>query len=334
MPVSSVSRIALAATSALLVLAAFEGLARIFYDAPWYEQLEAEQDRSQRLNYRLNKMLLRDQLPSSPKLSKHRRILVLGDSFTFGLGLRDDETIFPRILERRLSQAPPLPGVERVDVLNAGRPGSLSADWLLLWDELHETFQPDLLLIVFFLRDGTLSWSNPQFFDRIREELVVRNRQSALYQASALYRVIRDGLDRRQLAAEYTRDFQDAYFGNEEQTAEWRRAQRNLRELRDRARASGASTGFVVYPVLAGLDDDYPFAAICELLVDFGEREGFATFSLLPTFMGRRGPELWVSPFDQHPNERAHAITAEALLPFVTKLLKQVESERPSSALP
>ena len=327
-------RLALAAASVLLVLAVAELAARALYSEPWYQQLAAEQHRSEHFDYRLGELLLRDRLPAGPKLQSQRRVLVLGDSFTFGLGLRDDEAIFPSLIERRLNAEPPLAGVSRIDVLNAGRPGSLTRHWLLLWDELQANFAPDALLIVFFLRDGTRLQSNPEFFDRIRNEVVARNRASTLYTRSYLYRVVRDGLDRRELGGEYTRDFQDAYFGDEEATAEWRAAQRNLIELRDRARARGTAVGFAVFPVLAGLDGDYAFSAICPLLIDFADREGIASLSLLPAFMGRRGPELWVSPFDQHPNEAAHEIAADALLPFVVQLLESEDRERQGAGLP
>jgi hypothetical protein len=42
---------------------------------------------------------------------------------------------------------------------------------------------------------------------------------------------------------------------------------------------------------------------------------------MLPDFQGQRGPELWVSTYDQHPNAQGHAIAARALLPFVRELL-------------
>lgn len=78
---------------------------------------------------------------------------------------------------------------------------------------------------------------------------------------------------------------------------------------------------FAVFPVLAGLDEDCPFRDICELLVEFAPSHDMPAHSLLPAFLGRHGPDLWVSSFGQHPNEEAHAIAAESLLPFVIGLL-------------
>ncbi len=77
--------------------------------------------------------------------------------------------------------------------------------------------------------------------------------------------------------------------------------------------------------MLAGLDEDYAFGAICELLERFALEQGMPVHNLLPSFLSRHGPDLWVSAFDQHPNEVAHAIVADSLLPFVTRLLAEVE---------
>ena len=38
---------------------------------------------------------------------------------------------------------------------------------------------------------------------------------------------------------------------------------------------------------------------------------------LLPAFAGHDGPELWVHPTNQHPNEAGHAIAGRALFEFL-----------------
>ena len=40
---------------------------------------------------------------------------------------------------------------------------------------------------------------------------------------------------------------------------------------------------------------------------------------LLAAFEGHDGPELWAHPSNQHPNERAHAIAADALAGFLLR---------------
>jgi len=94
-------------------------------------------------------------------------------------------------------------------------------------------------------------------------------------------------------------------------------------EIKKEAEALGARVGFVVYPILVDLAEgrDYPFQEICDLLEQFAVERGMPVLNLLPSVRGQKGPELWVSPLDQHPNEKAHAIAAEAVAPFVARLL-------------
>lgn len=307
-----------------------EAVARIRYTPPWYDKLLGEQLAAQAHPYRLNRQGLRG--PDYPpfKRAGERRVLILGDSFTFGLGVFDGEKVFPRILERRLNERRAA-GRGRVTVLNGGLPGTLTSHWLALWNRDAAAFDPDVVLIVFFLRDGTTLGSIPGFFEQIRDTIAQRNRRSSLYRWSFLYRTYRDVLDRNTISELYVREFQRAYFGDAAETSEWRSAQRNLMHLVSLAHQRGAVTGFVIFPILVELTDEYPFRDVCDLLEEFARDHDLPVLDLLPAFLGEKGPELWVSAYDQHPNEKAHAIAAEAMLGFVSDLLDQAEEDRPGA---
>lgn len=313
-------RLVLLAVGTLVGLVVCEGVARLLWQAPWYESLLSAQRQSETHSYTRNRWNLRDEEYDEPRPEGRARILMLGDSFTFGQGVYDDRAIFPALLEDALSARPEFAG--GVDILNGGLPGSLTDEWLRVFEATADAFDPDVLVIVFFLRDGTRTASVPEFFDRIRSEISARNQRSRAYRYSYLYRLYRDGLDREQVARHYTERFRAAYFGPEHQTAEWRRAQQNLITLRDRALARGMQVGFVVFPVLVELDADYPFADISRLIERFAVEQGFPTYNLLPDFLGRDAPDYWVSAFDQHPNARGHALVAEQLEPFLSELLR------------
>src|SRR4030095_6719537 len=139
-----------------------EGFARLTYNTPWYERLLGEQ--FAKIHPALHHYGLRAQKTSPLKPPDQRRILVLGDSFTYGEGVPDDKAVFPDLLEAGLNRDRPLPGVERYDVLNAGITGSLTRDWLGVWEEVTPEYKPDALLIVFFLRDGTRAGALARFF--------------------------------------------------------------------------------------------------------------------------------------------------------------------------
>ena len=56
-----------------------------------------------------------------------------------------------------------------------------------------------------------------------------------------------------------------------------------------------------------------PIPAFRKQVAAFGEKLGLHVLDLLPAFEGNDGPELWVHPQNQHPNEVAHRIAATAI---------------------
>ena len=75
------------------------------------------------------------------------RVLVLGDSFTYGVGVNDDQT-FSYLLEQRLSKTPLAPAV-----INAGNGGKGTDYALRFFETLGQTFRPDVTVLCFFAND-------------------------------------------------------------------------------------------------------------------------------------------------------------------------------------
>jgi lysophospholipase L1-like esterase len=312
----------------VLALVIGEVYARLTYEAPWYDQLIGEQTRRQKYPNLRNQYGLRDRNYPEPKPGLHRRVLILGDSFTRGSGVLDTSAIFPELLESRLKQGRVLPGVENVDVLNGGIGGSLTQSWLELLSRVRDSYQPDVVLVVFFLRDGTSLGTRAAFFNPIRKEIAQRNGEDPLYRHVYLYRLVRDNVDRMNIAQVYASEIHKAYLGDGKQTREWRQAQTNILKMKQLASEGGVVLGLVVFPILVDLGEGYPFRLVCDAIAAFGKENEIAVHDLRPAFKDERAPELWVSPFDQHPNERAHAIAAQSIYPFLLKLLQAAEELR------
>jgi len=91
----------------------------------------------------------------SPELDKSRpRLLVMGDSFTFGFGVENDE-MFCSITEKNLAG--------KLGVVNAGFADGFSPDCYALWLKLHKAeVEPAAILICFFQNDysdvNSLNW--------------------------------------------------------------------------------------------------------------------------------------------------------------------------------
>ena len=323
---------------------------RVVYREPWYQRLVREQSAGERFGYNTNSRGLRDvevpdnrspeAEPGEPSASSGqqeggsvRRVLFLGDSFTFGSGVKDDAAPFPRGVERKLNNVGPddgrrlrPPGVARIEVLNGGIPGSYPAHWLELLTEIVDVYRPHAIVAVFFLRDGTRMSAINHFFGPIRDEIVLRNANSLLYRSSYIVRVLRDRRDRQLVGESYTRALHRGYFGNDTQTAHWTRTQNDLEQIFSVAKERSIPLGLVAFPVLAQLaEESYPFERIGDRVLRFGRSHRVPTYNLLDDFRGHDGPELWISALDQHPNADAHAIAAEGLALFTAGLVWRAE---------
>lgn len=103
------------------------------------------------------------------KTSGVRRVMVIGDSFVYGVGVEDDETFAART-EQYLNA---LDGKSKYEVINAGCPGWGTENELAFWSMRGHQYKPDLLVIAFYPNDlsdnvrgllydtssGSLRWS-------------------------------------------------------------------------------------------------------------------------------------------------------------------------------
>ena len=72
-----------------------------------------------------------------------------------------------------------------------------------------------------------------------------------------------------------------------------------------------------IFPVLWNLSGDYPFSTIHKKVINYASEIKIPSLDLQPAFHGFDGPELWVHPNNQHPNEIAHKVAGEALAGYL-----------------
>jgi len=311
-----------AASLAVVALVAEVGL-RSTWRQPWWEQLRQEQTDEVLTVFEVGTMRLplRSAPVAPPKERGEYRILFLGDSFTYGLGVDAADSFVGRI-DALLNERRPKPGVTRYRVFNGGIPGSLTVAWSGLLFDFGEAFQPDLVVAVFFLRDGVAGVTTDHPIKQIRAAMQRLEETSWAYRRVHLVRWLYGRRALHSLSERYLGQLRDSYLGDEADHGEWWRARSELLRMRSRSRRLGADFSMVVFPMLFQLGDDYPLADVCAEIERFARERDMPVFSLLPTFRGMDGPELWISAFDQHPNEEAHRIAADALYPFVEQRIR------------
>ncbi len=89
-----------------------------------------------------------DARATSPKPDNTHRVLILGDSYTFGVGVEQTET-FPALTEKILNTS----GTLKYQVINAGTPGWGTQNQLAFWREKGKAMQPDTVVIAYYQND-------------------------------------------------------------------------------------------------------------------------------------------------------------------------------------
>jgi lysophospholipase L1-like esterase len=200
--------------------------------------------------------------PGSQSLSWEtggRRVLALGDSNTYGVWLSDRGTeAWPAQLEALWNESDPS---RRVEVLNAGFPGTNSSRLLRDFPALLEAFQPDLVIVMVGAND---SWTKPVApGSRKGGFLAFVRRHSRVLR---LARLLRPRIEAAQLEVvrvpgdrDWDRGGVVARFGEYEFDGRWSKATpgegadwdalvQNLREIAAYTRDHGVPLALMTYP--------------------------------------------------------------------------------------
>ena len=89
-----------------------------------------------------------------------------------------------------------------------------------------------------------------------------------------------------------------------------------------------------VFPFFIDLNGDYPFQPIHDLVSALGRERGIPVLDLRDAYRDFSGPELWVHPTDEHPNEITHGIAARAIAGYLQAHAREFELYRPHTLQP
>ena len=239
------------------------------------------------------------------------RVLVLGDSFTWGDGVHEEDA-YPHRMQFRLNLYHP---ERRYEVLNAGRNGLNTVDQRELLDSLDLlASDPDLVLVGFTLNDPepskrmlALELRKPTQ----RRELV-GIAELHLYKYSRLFRLVYDRLENTRQRRAFN-DYVASLFDAESE--HWRACVDAMTSFRDHLGGLGIPFLVAVLPAFdAPFDDAYPYLRQHERVMATLADLGIPALDLRSLYDGVEVRRLAVTPFtDAHPNELAHRIAADFL---------------------
>ena len=96
-------------------------------------------------------------------------------------------------------------------------------------------------------------------------------------------------------------------------TAPWQGMRSKLDELREYCAAKKIDLRIAIFPFLHNLGADYPFDEAHERIADYCRETNLPCLDLKPVLLPHVQEGLTVNRFDAHPNERAHALAAQAM---------------------
>ena len=249
------------------------------------------------------------------------RILVLGDSLTFGVGVAFEDT-YPKRLESMLNSR----GTERYEVINAGV-GAYDT-----WQEVSFLkteglqFNPNIVVLGLYANDivpkprsignsmagcGTMGQSEFQKF--IPDELVY------FLKRSRLLLVLKDRVGKFAnlvLPSAQVLHQQSLLEGNPSDMVEqgWGEVESSLVELVKLEEAHDFTALLIIFPIAEQLLHEYPNAQYPARLKAIADKLQIPYIDLTPKFKQEfKGFGSLFIEWDGHPNARAHAIAAHEI---------------------
>ncbi len=235
------------------------------------------------------------------------RILGLGDSYLWGQGVRGEDVVLAR-LGRELGG---LSEGRRVETINTGFSGANTVFERDLLNARGLDYDPDLAIVHFVLNDVEDDVDRPgpriEFFDNYTTLYLSPDALSAW---SNLWGWARQRCLVSWRARRYLRHCVATF---REDSPGWIHCREALLDIQTTCRRRRIGLLVVVFPFFHELDGAYPFQVVHDAVRGFCEGHGIPVLDLRQAYRGYHGPELWVHPTDQHPNEIAHAIAARAI---------------------
>jgi len=227
------------------------------------------------------------------------RIALLGDSFTLGIGVKDQDTL-PSQLEQVLGPA-------EFEVLNFGVSATDTVEQVQYLERYVLRFAPQVVVLVFFLND-TEREPSMRFLTQPRAFVALRR-------YSYLLNAVAGASERALLRGAMLRHYRAGY---EEDSAAWRTVRAELARAQVLLSERGIGFAVAIHPVLIDLERRrYPFAGIHAKIRAACDAQGIAVVDLYEALADLRARDLWVHANDQHPNEVANRRSAELLGAFL-----------------
>jgi lysophospholipase L1-like esterase len=233
-----------------------------------------------------------------------KRIVFLGDSFAAGHGIKNIDDRFTDRIAAWLEEKRP----GKYVVANLAEPG-LETSMIEARAKSVFVTHSDVSMIVYVYNLNDIEGYAPQMQDSLRQ----------IYTAEPHNPLLRDTyllnwLYFRYVQFKYSKG--TSYYPNlaaSYRSEAWQGLRAKLAQLCRECAEQKVDFRMVIFPFVQNLGDEDLFRDARSQIVEFCKSEKVPVLDLQPILRQHAGENLTVSRFDAHPNERAHAIAAEAI---------------------
>ena len=236
------------------------------------------------------------------------RIVAVGDSFTYGNGIRNDER-YTEILQKGLPN--------NFEVLNFGTAGANTPQHLHAIANVVLPLKPDFVILQWYVNDveGHDSTGRPTYHSL----LPFRDLHGWLIDASAFYSVANMQWAQWQVALGMTPTYADYLrqrLGDPERTAMPASDRATLVALIERAASKACRSASCSFPTPArSIDANYPFGYLHDRVLETCREQGITCVDLREDFAVDQGPPVAVGePARSSPEWQANSIAAMKML--------------------
>jgi hypothetical protein len=243
------------------------------------------------------------------------RILAVGDSFIYGEGVKDADTL-PNQLQGILQAKHPELAVE---VVNLGVPG-INTEVEIINHHNHVDLDADVVVLGYVLNDAFRVYAVDSKMQKADDMIMVRpgymkgshGWRATLRKISRLYDLIATRAEQREIT-KLTKAWYSEAFDAKVNPEGLAKTEFMVNKFADDVRATHAKVLVAVYPILYDLGDAYPFANAHKVLEGIMDKHGTPWIDLRDAYAGHSAESLQVHAVDHHPNELAQKLAAQAV---------------------
>ncbi|MFC1809767.1 SGNH/GDSL hydrolase family protein [Candidatus Omnitrophota bacterium] len=264
--------------------------------------------------YHYNSLGFRDKERTYGNNNNAYRILAIGDSYTFGAGVKYKEELYTYILENRLNESNIL-GSRLVEVINTGKKGLNTKQEFAYLRNKGILFSPDMIILGYVLNDATT--------DELKQKMARNNQEWQLLPPpfgkflnaySFTYYFLRKRLKSTFYDKASSVSRKKPYFINlysEENTKKHREI---FVEFLKFCEVHGIKVFIVLFPQMYHIRDEvYPYNDEHKYVETIADEHSVPLVDLLKDLQNSDFETFTVSSTDAHPNEHVHRLAANVI---------------------